>query len=60
MKKKKLYFIPIKPDVETYSLRTRYTSDSDTPETDMCAQNCQVAASTIWAIRPSSESTGDV
>jgi hypothetical protein len=42
---KKLYsFYQFRADVQTYSHRPRYMANSDTAETDVFGQKCQVAA----------------
>jgi len=58
--KKKVVFVPIQSNRSNGWPLTRYTAD-DAAETEVSTQKCQVAAaSTIWAIRFSSASTGDV
>jgi len=54
------FFYQFRADVQTYGHRPRYTAHNNAAETDMSTQQCPDAASTIRAIRSSSESTGDV
>ena len=44
--KKVVICYQLRPDVQTYGRRSRYTTNADTDaaEIDMCVQKCQVAA----------------